>query len=59
LARRELRQLEIAGRLNDLKVLPGNRLEALKGKRSGHTAFESTISGAFASGARMQARKMW
>ena len=34
-ARRKLRQLEIAGRVNDLKVPPGNRLEALKGKRSG------------------------
>jgi proteic killer suppression protein len=33
-ARRKLRQLEIAGRLDDLKVPPGNRLEALKGKRS-------------------------
>jgi toxin HigB-1 len=34
-ARRKLRQLEIAGRLDDLKVPPGNRLEALKGTRSG------------------------
>jgi proteic killer suppression protein len=34
-ARRKLRQLEIAARLDDLKVPPGNRLEALKGKRSG------------------------
>jgi proteic killer suppression protein len=34
-ARRKLRQLEIAGRLDDLRVPPGNRLEALKGKRSG------------------------
>ncbi len=34
-ARRKLRQLEIAGRLDDLKIPPGNRLEALKGKRSG------------------------
>jgi proteic killer suppression protein len=34
-ARRKLRQLEIAGRLEDLKVPPGNRLEALKGRRSG------------------------
>jgi proteic killer suppression protein len=34
-ARRKLRQLEIAGRLNDLKVPPGNRLEVLKGRRSG------------------------
>ena len=34
-ARRKLRQLEIAGRLNDLRVPPGNRLEALKGNRVG------------------------
>ena len=34
-ARRKLRQLEIADRLNDLRVPPGNRLEALKGDRSG------------------------
>ncbi len=34
-ARRKLRQLEVAGRLEDLKVPPGNRLEALKGKRAG------------------------
>lgn len=34
-ARRNLRQLEIAGRLEDLRVPPGNRLEALKGDRAG------------------------
>lgn len=34
-ARRKLRQLEIAGRLEDLRVPPGNRLEVLKGDRSG------------------------
>ena len=34
-ARRKLRQLEIAGGLDDLKIPPGNRLEALKGRRSG------------------------
>jgi len=34
-ARRKLRQLEIAGRLDDLSVPPGNRLEALKGRRAG------------------------
>ncbi len=34
-ARRKLRQLDIAGRLDDLKVPPGNRLEALKGNRAG------------------------
>ena len=34
-ARRKLRQLEIAGRLDDLRVPPGNRLEALKDDRVG------------------------
>ncbi|TRZ49357.1 excinuclease ABC subunit A [bacterium] len=34
-ARRKLRQIEIADRLDDLRVPPGNRLEALKGDRSG------------------------
>ena len=33
--RRKLRQLQIAGRLEDLRVPPGNRLEALKGGRKG------------------------
>lgn len=35
IARRKLRQLEIAGRLDDLRVPPGNRLEPLKGDRAG------------------------
>jgi proteic killer suppression protein len=34
-ARRKLRQLQIADRLEDLRVPPGNHLEALKGKRRG------------------------
>ncbi|MHB8425935.1 MAG: type II toxin-antitoxin system RelE/ParE family toxin [Gammaproteobacteria bacterium] len=34
-ARRKLRQLEIAGRLEDLRVPPGNRLERLRGERAG------------------------
>lgn len=34
-ARRKLRQLQIAERLGDLRVPPGNRLEPLKGDRSG------------------------
>ena len=34
-ARRKIRQLEIAGRLEDLRVPPGNRLEALRGDRAG------------------------
>jgi toxin HigB-1 len=35
IARRKLRQLEIAAQLEDLRVPPGNRLEALKGDRIG------------------------
>ncbi len=34
-ARRKIRQLEIAGSLNDLRVPPGNRLEELGGDRRG------------------------
>lgn len=34
-ARRKLRQLQIAGRLEDLPVPPGNRLEPPKDERSG------------------------
>ena len=34
-ARRKLRQVEIAGRLDDLRVPPGNRLEGLRGDRAG------------------------
>ncbi len=35
IARRKLRMLNNAIQLNDLKVPPNNRLEALKGKRTG------------------------
>lgn len=35
IALRKLRQLEIAGRLEDLRVPPGNHLELLKGDRTG------------------------
>ena len=34
-ARRKLRYLDAAERLEDLRVPPGNRLEALKGDRDG------------------------
>ena len=34
-AQRKLRQLQIAALLSDLRVPPGNRLEALKGSRQG------------------------
>lgn len=35
IALRKLRQLQVAGILSDLRVSPGNRLEALKGSRKG------------------------
>ncbi|WP_290996873.1 type II toxin-antitoxin system RelE/ParE family toxin [Gordonibacter sp.] len=35
MALRKLRQLEVATVLDDLRVPPGNRLEALKGNRAG------------------------
>jgi proteic killer suppression protein len=35
IALRKLLQLEIAGRLDDLRAPPGNRLEQLKGDRAG------------------------
>ena len=34
-ARRKLEQLNMAGCLNDLRIPPGNRLEALAGERTG------------------------
>jgi proteic killer suppression protein len=44
-ARRKLRQLEIAGRLDDLRIPPGNRLEALRSDRSGQHSIR--INGQF------------
>ncbi len=35
IARRKLLMIDAASRLDDLRVPPGNRLERLKGKRSG------------------------
>ena len=35
-ARRKLRQLEVASRLDDLRVPPGNRLEKLRGNLDGY-----------------------
>ena len=35
ISRRKLRQLDMAGRLDDLRVPPGNRLEVLLGDRKG------------------------
>lgn len=44
-ARRKLRQLEIAGVLEDLRVPPGNHLELLKGARAGQHSIR--INGQF------------
>ena len=35
IARRKLRMLDAAARLDDLRIPPANRLEALRGKRAG------------------------
>jgi proteic killer suppression protein len=44
-AMRKLHQLNIAGSLNDLRIPPGNRLEALKGNRKGQWSIR--INGQF------------
>ena len=44
IAFRKLDQINVATALNDLRVPPGNRLEALRVDRKGSTAFESTIN---------------
>jgi proteic killer suppression protein len=44
-ARRKLRQLEIAMNLEDLRIPPGNRLEALIGNRAGQ--YSIRINGQF------------
>jgi toxin HigB-1 len=44
-ARRKLRQLEIAAQVNDLRIPPGNRLEALKRDRVGQHSIR--INGQF------------
>lgn len=44
-ALRKLRQLEIAGNLNDLHIPPGNHLEALSGDREGQ--YSIRINGQF------------
>lgn len=44
-ALRKLRQLEIVGNLNDLRIPPGNHLEALSGDREGQ--YSIRINGQF------------
>lgn len=58
-ARRKLRQLQIASQLENLRVPPGNHLETQKGIVPVSTVFASTISGASASVGPMPAQRMW
>ena len=44
-ARRKLRQLQIAGRIDDLRIPAGNRLEALRGDRAGQ--YSIRVNGQF------------
>jgi proteic killer suppression protein len=39
-ARRKLEQLNQSGELGDLRIPPGNRLEALKGNRAGQHSIQ-------------------
>lgn len=58
MALRKLRQLEIAGRLDDLRVPPGNRLELLKGDRAGQMSIRLMTSGGYVLGGVQQDQKM-
>ena len=58
-ARRKLRMLDAATRLNDLKVPSGNRLEASRATGPGSTAYGSTINGASALFGGTAARTTW
>lgn len=46
-ARAKLLMIDAAVRLDDLRIPPANRLEALRGNRKINTASASTISGGF------------
>lgn len=58
-ALRKLRQLEIAGNLNDLRIPPGNHLEALSGDREGNIVFGLTDSLEFAFHGLRWGLRMW
>jgi addiction module HigA family antidote len=57
-ARRKLRQLDNAAKLNDLRIPTGNRLEQLKGSRLCGIASGSTTSGGSPSAGSTEARTM-
>jgi len=56
-ARRKIRQLQIANRLEDLRVPPGNRLELLQGNRAGQHSIRVMISFASVSAGHLPAPK--
>jgi len=57
-ALRKLRLLNVSGRLEDLRIPPGNRLEALKGIARASMRSASTISGASASAGSTEEPRM-
>ena len=57
-ARRKLRQLEIANVRDDLRVPPGNQLESLEVIAKGSTVFVSISNTVFALYGQAQAQKM-
>ncbi len=58
-AQRKLRQLQIAGQLNDLRVPLAIASKRLRATEKGNIAFVSMISGVFVSAGLTQALKTW
>ena len=58
-ARRKVLYLHDAAELGDLRVPPGNRLEALKGRLKGCTRYESMTSGASCFAGNMAVPLTW
>lgn len=58
IALRKIRQLQVSASLDDLRVPPGNHLEALKGDRADNTASALLVSTAFASSGATASRTM-
>jgi plasmid maintenance system killer protein len=58
IANRKLDQLDSISPLDDLKVPPGNQLEALTGARKGRGAFVSTINIVFVLDGLLMERQM-
>jgi len=59
ITKRKLAMLDAAVEVSDLKYLPGNRLEKLRGDRQGNTASASTTSIEFASSGVITTLTTW